>query len=260
MKFVKKVVRSGKKAVKSRYGIGKGRKLNVARIASDVAKLAMVINSEKKQYQLALQSQNVGGCNANLTGSICLDVTPMMAQGADQYQRNGISIKLTSQFWQIQVSQMPSTVITNSIIYELWYNTGHVMDQSTALTSIYAPSIFSGVIDATSTRDADHMNDFRLLTRKRLVISADSVSGVGNVKTFTIPIKFNKGKGHHIRYTGTGYTNYLNDVQSGQILLVMRGDNGNSSTTTASTLPGYPTGANTGLHIRFANKTWYYDN
>lgn len=259
-KFIKKTLQSGKKFVKKRYGLGKNRKLNTKNIASDVMKLMAMVNAEKKIYTLALQSNNIGQVNANVTGTQCIDVTPMMAEGVDQFTRNGISLKLHSQLWQFQIYQQGGALSGNKFTVELWYNLGPTRDQATILTDLYEPSVFSGVIDMTSTRNPDHFKDYRLLRKFTKVLKDPAYAGDVTNSTFTIPIKFNKGKGHHIRYTGTGSTNYLNDVQSGQIVIVLRAENGNRSTSTASTLPIAVTAVSTGITVKWANKTWFYDN
>lgn len=260
VKFVKKAVRSGKRAVKSRYGIGKNRKLNTKNIVGDVMKLMTMVNAEKKIYQLPLQNLLVGQVSGNLTGTECFDCTPMMAQGADQFQRNGISLKLHSQLWQLQIFQQANANTANKFHIEFWYNNGMTRDQATILTDIYDPSIFSGVVDMTSTRNADHFKDYTKFYSRSYSIQADQLSGALTSRTFTIPIKFNKGKGRHIRYTGAGSTNYLTDVQAGQIVCIMRADNGNKDTSNLSTRPVAQTGVSTGLTIKVANRTWFYDN
>lgn len=259
-KFVKKAVKSGTRFVKKRYGIGKKRSLKPATIARDVMKLMTMVNAEKKIYQLPLQTLLIGQCDINNTGSYCFDCTPMMAQGADQFQRNGISLKLHTQLWQVQIAQMVNANIANRLHIEFWYNNGMTRDQSTILTDIYDPSIFSGVVDMTSTRNADHFKDYTKFFSRSYSIQADQLSGALTSKTFTIPIKFNKGKGRHIRYTGAGSTNYLTDVQAGQIVCILRCDNGNKNAATASTLPVAQTGVSTALQVRLANRTWFYDN
>lgn len=263
MVFLKKYGRKAKKYVKKRYNVGGKRKLknaNTGQIASDVMKLMAMVNAEKKIYTLALQSNNIAQANVNLTGTQCIDVTPMMGEGVDQFTRNGISVKLHSQLWQFQIFQQAGALSANKFQVELWYNLGPTRDQASILTDLYEPSIFSGIIDMTSTRNPDHFKDYRLLRKVTRTLKDPAYSGDISNSTFTIPIKFNRGKGHHIRYTGTGFTNYLNDVQSGQIVIVLRAENGNRSTATASTLPIAVTALSTGMTVKWANKTWFYDN
>lgn len=259
-KFVKKTLQSGKRAVKSRYGIGKNRKLNYTKIVKDVAKLAMMVNAEKKINNIGPIASSVAQVAINATGALCLDVTPMMAEGADQFQRNGISLKLHSQLWQVQLFQQSGALSGNTYQFELWLNKGPTLSQSTLLTNVYEPSVFSGVIDMTSSRNPDHFNDYTLVRRYKRRLADPAYAGDVVNATFNIPIKFNRGKGHHIRYTGTGSTNYLTDVQSGQLFIICRADNGNSSTATASTLPVAVTAIRTGITMNWAVKTWFYDN
>lgn len=259
-KFVKRVTQNPKKAFKKRYGIGKNRQVKTATIAKDVMKLMAMVNAEKKINTIGPNASSVAQAAVNLTGALCLDVTPMMAEGADQFQRNGISLKLHTQLWQIQLFQQSGALSGNTYTFELWQNKGPTMAQTTLLTSVYEPSVFSGIIDMTSSRNPDHFNDFSLIKRYKRRLSDPAYAGDVVNATFKIPIKFNNGKGHHIRYTGTGSTNYLTDVQAGQLFIICRADNGNSSTSAASTLPIAVTAIRTGITMNWAVKTWFYDN
>jgi len=263
MGVLKKAVRGAKRFVKKRYNVGGKKKggPNTGQIVKDVMSLMSMVNAEKKINNIGVIQSTVGQVSgASSSGTLSLDVTPMMAQGADQFQRNGISIKLHTQLYQIQLSQMTASTCANTFCFELWLNKGSVIDQATAVSQIYDPSVFSGIIDMTSSRNADHFNNYSLIRRVKKRLSDPSYAGDLTNSTFTVPIKFNRGKGHHIRYTGTGSTNYLTDVQSGQILLVCRADNGNRATASVSTLPVAIKASNTGINFTWAVKTWYYDN
>lgn len=260
---IKKFVSKAKKYVKKRYNVGGKRpakSVNTAQITADVMKLMSMVNAEKKLNNIGTISSPVGQVAGNITGTLCLDVTPMMAEGADQFTRNGISIKLHTQLWQIQLSQQSGATCANTFTFELWLNKGPVLDQATLLAQVYDPSVFSGVIDITSTRNPDHFKDYQLIRKIKRKLTDPSYAGDLTNTTFTVPVKFNRGKGHHIRYTGTGSTNYLTDVQAGQIFIICRADNGNRHAVNISTLPVAIKALNTGITFNWAVKTWYYDN
>lgn len=262
--FGKKLARSAKKY----FGIGKKRTLNVpalGSIARQVASMASMINAEKKILSIGSANglatgQSVGQVNYNSTGARCYDLTPLMPQGSGVSDRTGNSIKLHSSYFQFQVQQQTSAVVTPlRIRIEMWANPAKVQDETTLLDDLYVANPFTGIIDYNSARNPDHFNDFRKILTKTCYLPVDSITGQLQTKQLAVPFKWNKGKGHHVRYTGSGSTNYLNDVQSGQVFLVYFCDVGNYSGT-ASTLNVPMQTPATGATIKMSYRHYYYDN
>ena len=262
--FGKKLARATKKYL----GIGKQRTLNVPNISSmarQVASMASMINAEKKI--LSIGSSNtlatgvvVGQVDQNVSGMRCFDLTPMMPQGTGASDRTGNSIKLHSSYFQFQVQNQTAVATAQRITIELWSNPSKTIDSANVPADLYVANPFSTVIDATSARNPDHFNDYRCILRKTVYLPPDNITGQLATRQIAVPFKWNKGKGHHVRFTGSGYTNYLTDVQSGQTLLIYKCDNGNSSTGTASTLNIPVTAINTGAVVRMSYRHYYYDN
>jgi hypothetical protein len=263
--FVKKVKRSASRFVKKRYGVGKKRSLNVGQMARDVASLATMINAEKKIYNLGNANvlstgQVVGQVDYNSTGIRVYDITPMMPQGSGASDRTGNSIKLHSSYYQFQVNTQTGVNSAIKMRIEMWANPGLVIDSTNLLDKLYVSNPFTGLIDYNSARNPDHFNDFRKLYTKTVYFPADNITGQFATKQFAIPFKWNRGKGHHVRYTGTGYTNPLTDLKSGQFFMVYFADSGNSNAV-QSTLTTIPIiGALSGLQVKFTNRSYYYDN
>ena len=262
--FRKKVARAAKKYL----GIGKNRTLNVPNIGSmarQVASMASMINAEKKIYNLAAANQLstgqvVGQVDFNSTGIRVFDITPMMPQGSTASDRTGNSIKLHSSYYQFQVNTQSAVNTAIKLRIEMWANPGLVIDATALLDKLYVINPFTGLIDYNSARDPDHFNDFRKLYSKTVYLPADQITGQLATKQFAIPFKWNKGKGHHVRYTGSGSTNPLTDIQAGQFFMVYLADNGNSNAV-ASTLTTIPvTTGLSGVQVKFTNRTYYYDN
>ena len=262
------VYRAGKKAVvraaSKRYGT-KGGGVRYGRMVKDVARVVSMVNAEKKYVTYPVASFAVGQLANNSSGARQFDVTPLMSQGTDVSSRNGNSIKICSSFFQFQVQQQSSTVTTAiKLRVELWLAKGVPLGafastgNAAPITDLYEPSVFSGVIDMTSTRQPDHFQDYRLIASRTIQVPGDQVSG-GDIqaKTFTMPIKWNRGKGHHIRYSGV--SNSSADIGNGQIFMVFRADIGNRDTT-ASTKDVPLTAATTGLTVKMGYKHWFYDN
>ena len=264
---MKKAVRSGKRAVKSRYGIGKNRKLNTGRIAKDVARLAMMINAEKKTFSITGQNElalvGVGQVSANSTGARIFDVTPLITQGATAESRNGDSLKLVSAYFQFMIAQQTAGQVANKASIELWhYNGGAPIAVGDALASIYQPTVFSTVIDYQSARNIDKMGDWRLARKMIVSLEGEQVAGTKTCKYVNMPLKFNRGKGHHVRYSGSTISNNpLTDLANGrsQLFLVYRVESGNKSAT-VSTLNVPITSITTGLEISTSYTMYYYDN
>jgi len=264
--FLKKVSRSASRFVKKRYGVGKKRSLNVGAIARDVASMATMLNAEKKVLSIGSANQLatgqiVGQVNQNITGATVYDLTPMMPQGSGVSDRTGNSIKLHSSYFQFQVQQQGTGVLTPlKVRIEMWSNPGIVQDQADVLSRLYVANPFTGIVDFNSARNPDHFNDYRKLMTKTCYLPVDQVSGQLMTKQFAVPFKWNRGKGHHVRYTGTGYTNYLTDVKAGQVFLIYLCDVGNLNPTLVSTLNVPVTAVSTGAGVKMSYRHYYYDN
>lgn len=270
-KFIKKTIRAGKRFVKKRYNIGKGKKggLNVARIAKDAAMIVRTLNAEKKIWAIAAGNslstgQAVGQVNGNSSGTRCYDITPLLEQGVTATTRNGDSVKFTSAYFQFMVSQQTANVISNKLSIELWhYNGGSPISEADFLAATYQPTVFSTVTDYQSARNIDRLGDMRMIRKMIVRLDGDTTNNALNVKYVNMPIKFNKGKGHHVRYVGSTITNNsLTDIVNGrsQLFLIYRAESGNRSTATASTLNVPITAINTGLFVQASYSMYFYDN
>lgn len=268
-KFVRRarkgLVRRAGTAVKKRY-TSKSGGARYGRMVKDVARVVSMVNAEKKYVTYPVASFAVGQVDFNSSGARQFDVTPLMTQGVDASSRNGNSIKICSSFFQFQVQQQSSTVTTPlKFRVELWLVKGVPLGAiasgatTAPITDLYEASVFSGVIDMTSTRVPDHFQDYRLIASRTVRIAGDQVSG-GDIQatTFTMPIKWNKGKGHHVRYAGTSGSSA--DIGNGQIFMVFRTDLGNKNASNASTKDIPLTAVSTGVNVKMGYKHWYYDN
>jgi len=254
----------GAKYVRKRYTRPSGN-VKYNKLVKEAAMAVSMLNAEKKYIEVPVNLFEVGQVNINATGARQFDVSPLMSQGTDVSTRNGNSIKLTSSFFQFQVSQqgtLSASPIKLSI--ELWKLKGKPLGAfaNTATvapaTDLYDESIFSSVLDLTSTRNMDHFSDYQLIAKRMVYVKGDDVATTDiQTKTLTMPIKWNRGKGHHIRYQGT--SNSSADIANGQIIMLFRCDVGNRGTT-VSTASVPITGASTGLTVRMGYKHWYYDN
>ena len=259
-KFGKKVAKKVGRAIRKRY-YGKG-KLNVRRIAKDVAMVKSLINVEKKRNEWANAVGSptwVGQVNGNASGAQIVDITPIVTQGTSNNQRTGNVIKMTSFYHRFQVLQQGNNTKQGKVIIEYWLVKGqNVPATSATLEKLFNDNVFMPsapyYIDYNCSRNPDYFADFIPLAKKVVYMKADNTSADVVTSTFAISRKkFN----HHIRYDpGTG------NVISGQIIMTLRADCGNRSSATAYTDTGYiPESAiNSGYGVQINFTNYYVDN
>lgn len=264
MGVFKRTVKRGKKFIKKRYGLNKrssGIKSGaIARDAMALAKMASMLNAEKKFFQYPTNNFVLGQVSINVSGVYALDMTPYITQGTDASTRNGNSIKLTTSMFQFQFLQQANTVTDMRIIVDIIHITGVPQTTFTAssISNIYDPGVFSGVIDYFSPRNQNHFSDYKVIRSFKVHLKADTVSPESTITSVQKPHKWNRGKGHHIRYQGN--SGAVADVANGQIIMVFRADTGNSSATNSSLGGIWNQGAQTGCQVYWNFKHYFYDN
>ena len=255
-KYAKKLAKKAIGYAKKRY-VRKGRP-NVGRIVKDVAYLKSVLNPEKKIYQQNQVDGLVGQCDVNNNGYFLRDITSVMAQGTTNVTRNGNSIRVCSayakfQLQMIDASRGPGCTFHAYII--------RVRGQPQTLADIpanmfKANSFITGgsIIDVNSDRDEETFSQYQVIAKRVVRFPSNNHNTQHLIKNFRIPLKF---KNYHVKFSANG----SNVIQDGQLVLLVLSDNGNISTTTASTLVGtQSTAIDTGHRIQMDYTAWYYDN
>lgn len=248
---IKKTYLKKKRQIKKRYVKAKTGTIKLGQVVRDVAMVKKLLNVEKKSFTLYPTSSLVGQVNGNGNGSAMLDITPTPAQGIGATQITGESFKITGAFIEIQLTQQSSLHADAFYIFEMWDVRGTPTTTGNAYAQIFNTSTFTSLYDAYSVRNQNRYSDFRLMKRWRMYFPQDSLSGTTQVKTKQIAMKFNK----HVRQ------NSANETQNGQILLSVRSNYGNCSSSTVSQTVNVPmTGINTGAIMQFTTKWWFIDN
>lgn len=258
-KYAKKQAKRAGRFLNKRY-MPKG-KINVRQIAKDVAVVKSLINVEKKRNEWANAVGSytyLGQVNGNSSGAQIIDITPVVSVGTSNQQRTGNSIKLTSFYHRFQIGQMGANTKQGKIIIEYWKVKGQNVPVSTAtLEKLFNDNVFMNntgyYIDLHCSRNPDYFGDFIPLAKKVVYMRSDNTSNDIVSQCFAISKKFN----HHIRYdmsTGT--------VISGQILMTIRCDVGNRSTSVAYTDTGLVQEAaiNSGYTLQANYTNYYVDN
>lgn len=260
MKYVRKLFKKAKKAVKKRYTAKSGGRkytggARVGKMAKDIMYLKSVLNPEKKRDSYRIENTAVGQCNGNLDGAYFFDCTPVISQGITSNTRNGASVKLHSSMYHFQFTQSVGTIADIRGVIEMWKITGEPYSGFTWFNEHWEANPFTGVRDINSQTNPDNFMKGKCIARKYFSVKADQTAGVKTLSDVKMPILYNKGQGHHLRYNKD-----TNTIENGQTYLVIRTDRGNISGSSVSTLNVPDVNINTGLLMQFNAVNYYYDN
>lgn len=261
-KQLKQGMKQAKKEVKERYITKTGKGIRINKVLDDVEMLKKLINAEKKSYTDKLSSAiTVGQVGGNVSGHQILDITPFPAQGTTSITRNGNSIKLTSAYYELYFVKQSSASQANNLLIEFWQVPGEPytateISNGTAIADMFIPNEYitgADIYDLVSSRQQDTFKNFRKVYQKKVYFPANQISGITQTKLVKIPLKW----GHHIKFVADG----SQTVSTGQILMTIRCENGNKSTSTANTFGNVAVnGTNTGFSLNYSFISYFIDN
>ena len=228
--------------------------LSLAKVAYDVARLASMVNAEKKRLDISISGIPVGQVNINATGSLVADITPAPAQNVTYNGRVGSSIKLHSSFMQFQLWSQSLSVSEMRGKIEIFIVKGTPQALPGIINSIYEANTFSTVVDYNSERNPDYYGQYLRIYSKKFYLKQESQNNQTAVTSFKIPMKYFRGKGHHIRYDKN-----TSSITDGQMVLCVTMDAGNIAAS-ASSLTVPVTIATSGALLSYDIKHYYYDN
>jgi len=232
-------------------------RLSSTRLAKDVAYLKHIINSEKFRLETKIDNQVVAQCNVNASGHYLIDVTPIPSQGDGYNNRQGNSMKWVSShysfFFQKQSAlsgNIRGTIEFIQVIGEPFTNPSNILGR------FIEPNrwVDGGTIyDVASDRKPEYFKNFRVIRKINFGFKASDFVGQQLQKVINTGFTL---KNHHVKFN-----NNSNTISSGQILMLIRTDTGNCSTTSNSTLDNVSNLAqNTGLFMSHNRIDYYYDN
>jgi len=268
MKYVKRALRS--RAPKKKRMMKRKPMASVAKLTRQVRQLQSQNDGEKKRTTTFFQN-GIGQLDGNTDGYVVTDVTPIPSQGVQTNQRTGASVRLHSTHYQFMIGQNVAT--TAPIRYKMTWlmPTGAPYSQGTLasqfITNVYQPNPFIGgsgtgatIRDYNSQYNPDYFNTYKVLRTIKGVIIPDQFSGQLMSKSFNVGFKYNKGKGHEVRFNQN--TNGHDNVFNGQIILMIQCDRGNHNGTVDNTLTTgvYDKDKATGLFLQYNRVDYYYDN
>lgn len=253
--YIKKQFRRAKKVVKKRY-VKKGGGAKWGQIMKDISFLKGIVNAEKKRNLASYSGLIIGQCNANVLGAYFADFTPNVNEGDTYGTREGSSLKMHSSFYKFNFYQNTSTTSPIKMIGYLFQVLGAPQTASSFISNIFTPNGFTGIVDYNSLFNPDYRGQYRILRKWNMYLRPDNFSGQTVEGDYSLGIKYNRGKGHHIRFNAD-----TNTVIDGQIIFMIFADNGNTSGSTVSTLSNIPIKAiNTGVIMNINRIDYYFDN
>lgn len=261
MKYVSSKKRTTRKRTK---------KMPVSKISTEILKrqvrvLQSQMDGEKKRITTFSQAL-IGQVEGNNDGIEVINVTPIPQQGIQTNMRTGASIRLHSTNYQFNIGQATDATVAR-INYKLtWllvkgapYTTSTLSSQF--INNVYNPNPFISVTcrDYNCQYNPDYFNTYKVLKVVKGFVPTDPVTNVALSRSFSVGFKYNRGKGHEVRFNQN--TNGQDNVFNGQIILVIQCDRGNSDPVVTSTAGGiYSTLPGSGLFLQYNKIDYYYDN
>jgi len=248
------------KAVKKRYGIGKGQGgFKINQVAKDLMYIKSRLNVEKKFINNAVSTAVVGQVNVNAPAYYAVDLLPTWVQGDGESQRVGNSLKLTGYNQKLQFTGMTNMYSTRRIRVQYIKTTDRVNSLPNILADIFDVNPLTGNIDYFSEKNyANSRKAHKIIRTMNYSIRAGSGIDVGNAP-FTRPIgdmncslKLNDV----LRFGSDADTS----PQDYRLFCVIFVDAGNISGTASGNAGAMVSTAFTGLNVQWHGRTWYVDN
>lgn len=265
-RWAKKKSKQATKAVGKRYGISYGRKgvqfkkNTMSKLAKDVMYIKSQLNVEKKfKDTLEVSSGSVGQVFNNGDGSSNFEITPQIAQGVEESQRVGNSIKATGLV--LKFSMLKQTQAEGDRRVRIYVV--RCLDQQLASNDIHFRLLdsnpFVPVRDYNSNLDYTQLKDGRIkvIAQKNVYFSQNGGDGLVSAnelvtRSVTLPIKMNEV----LRYEGNSST--LPENVKYHVVMVC--DNGNAGPTTSTVLGCFVPEANSAIDYKCHSRFWYVDN
>lgn len=181
---------------------------------------------------------------ANVGGWASIDITPIPLQNNETNGRVGSQITLASSYMKLQFQQQSATSTwpfkIKALIVE---NLGPSVSASQAMTDMWQNNPFTystantaGFIDFNSTRQPDNFKNYKVIRQMTVKVPIDpyyaaGANGALQIKEAVMKLKYNRGKGHRIRYLQNNTNNITTNISAGQIFLMFLVDYGQINNT-----------------------------
>lgn len=257
--YKRRVSRKGKapkKAVKFDTVKGQRKVKQVYKsLSTRIRKLEISSRPEKKHFVPAttIDQVSVGQCNVNADAFYSQDLTPYMSQNGTSSGRIGDKVLLTG----LVIKGCMLGQASQAARMKCKFIIAHVVgvpygSASSALADMYDRNPLTSMYDYNVSRSTDTYSNFRVIATRDYSVPVDQYSGAPGFYNFTIPLKLR----HSLEYRDDGTAN----IKSGQLVLFVLCDSGNTNPTTASSLPNVPIiTANSGMKLSMKLDYYYTD-
>lgn len=239
---------------------------DIAMLAKSIVEIRARLNVEKKQINRDVTTGQFGQCQGNANGFLGVDVTPNIAQGVTGVTRVGNSLKLTGMSFPLQFSGMSYTISARKLRVMLFKVTSadNQVDVNEAIADYLDLNPLNGLLDYNSQKAyRNHKNDgIKLIRQKTYNLPAVPTTMFGNddivdpIEESGFSTKFNVKLQDILRYASDGA-----DLPDGtRYFMYFFADKGNHDGSTTSSLDVPVTHVNSGVRVRFSQRSWLVDN
>lgn len=255
----------GSKGFKGRYGIGKGKGgFNFMQVAKDLAMVKSRLNVEKKSVDTDVITDIIGQVDGNVDGAFYRDITPQIAQGIQEAQRIGNSIKMTGLHMPIDLHGHGNTLSDRRLRFTVLKvrSADNGVSALEAFNKVWDVNPLTGVRDFNAPRayrnsKNDGISVIYSKTRYMKPPALDNGSqGADSIERSRLNHTINVKLNDLLRYD----TNASSFPGGFSYILIVQMDAGNRSAVNASSLD-VPIGTpNSGANIRVYTRYWFVDN
>lgn len=207
--------------------------------------------------QASISTMGVG--LTTVGGWLAFDITPHPIENNGFSGREGSQIVLNSTYAQFKFTQQSGNTLTPIRIRMVILDVqGAPQDSKAVMEAFYLNSALpngngignnNGLIDFNSNISPDQRSQYKVIYNKTTTLFQDSVDAGLMVKNHVIKLKYNRGKGHKIRFIQNSTT-----LAHGQLVMLITADAGNLGAVAYSG-PGNGTlvnnAANSGAALNF---------
>jgi len=266
-KWAKKKSSQATKAAGKRYGVSYGRrgvrfsKNSMSKIAKDVMMIKSQLNVEKKYIDTLIDADaDVGQVRDNGDGFYGNTfLTPSIAQGVQESQRVGNSIKATGLVLKFNMIKQSQAEGTRRICLRLV----KCLDPSLSAADVHArildPNPFVPVRDYNSNLDYTQFKDgrLRIIATKNIWFDQNNGDNLtipqeAMTKSITMAVKLNDV----LRYN----TNADTFPENVRYVLIATCDNGNSGASQSQVIGCSVPDPNSAIDFKVHSRFWYVDN
>lgn len=165
------------------------------------------------QIKPEIKIVNLGVTGGSLSTTYAISPQALMVQGTDQNQRIGSRIRVESYIWK---GFMSKAVAANNMVATLMIVVDHFCQGVTLDMNQLLVTTGAGV-DHYAPRNLNYINKYDIVWRKTFNLDSNT-----SIADFEVMVRFNKGKGIIINYSGN--TGTIADITEKAIFIVAWSD------------------------------------